>query len=39
MYIAPPEGKSYAEDIAQKYGVTYELLTEEAKNEEPKDPV
>lgn len=24
--IAPPQGKSYAEDIAKKYGVTYELL-------------
>lgn len=26
--IAPPDGMSYAEDIARKYGVTYELLTE-----------
>lgn len=26
MKIAPPEGKSYAEDIAVKYGVTYESL-------------
>lgn len=25
--LAPPEGMSYAEDIAKKYGVTYELLT------------
>ena len=25
--LAPPEGMSYARDIAQKYGVTYELLT------------
>ncbi|MBR1470083.1 MAG: DNA mismatch repair protein [Lachnospiraceae bacterium] len=25
--IAPPEGRSYAEDIAVKYGVTYALLT------------
>lgn len=25
--IAPPEGKSYARNIAEKYGVTYELLT------------
>ncbi len=27
--VAPPEGMSYARDIAQKYGVTYELLTKE----------
>ena len=26
--IAPPEGKSYARGIAEKYGVTYEALTE-----------
>lgn len=26
MHIAPPEGRSYAEDIAIKYGVTYEAL-------------
>lgn len=26
--IAPPEGMSYANDIARKYGVTYEMLTE-----------
>ena len=25
--IAPPEGMSYANDIAKKYGVTYEMLT------------
>ena len=25
--VAPPEGKSYASQIAQKYGVTYEMLT------------
>lgn len=25
--IAPPKGKSYARDIAEKYGVTYEMLT------------
>ncbi len=25
--IAPPEGMSYASDIAKKYGVTYEMLT------------
>jgi hypothetical protein len=23
---APPEGMSYAEDIARKYGVTYDML-------------
>ena len=26
--IAPPEGKSFAREIAVKYGVTYEMLTE-----------
>ncbi len=26
VVVAPPEGKSYAEDIARKYGVTYEQL-------------
>ncbi len=26
--VAPPEGKSYAMDIAEKYGVTYEMLTD-----------
>lgn len=26
--VAPPEGMSYARDIAEKYGVTYELLVE-----------
>ena len=25
--VAPPEGMSYARDIAQQYGVTYEMLT------------
>lgn len=29
--IAKPEGMSYANDIAKKYGVTYEMLTEEIK--------
>ena len=29
--IAPPEGISYAIDIAKKYGVTYEMLTEDKK--------
>ncbi len=28
--VAPPEGMSYARDIAEKYGVTYEMLTGEA---------
>lgn len=27
--VAPPEETSYARDIAQKYGVTYEMLTED----------
>ena len=27
VQIAPPEGVSFAHDIAQKYGVTYEMLT------------
>ncbi|MGN0247137.1 MAG: DNA mismatch repair protein [Lachnospiraceae bacterium] len=27
--MAPPEGMSYAKDIAEKYGVTYEMLMEE----------
>lgn len=27
--VAPPEGLSYARDIADKYGVTYELLTKQ----------
>ncbi len=26
--VAPPAGRSFARDIAEKYGVTYELLTE-----------
>ena len=25
--LAPPEGMSFAQDIAKKYGVTYEMLT------------
>lgn len=29
LEIAPPSGTSYARDIAQKYGVTYEMLTAE----------
>ena len=27
--VAPPEGMSYARDIAEKYGVTYDALTQE----------
>lgn len=27
VVVAPPEGMSYAQDIAEKYGVTYEMLT------------
>ena len=27
VLIAPPEGQSFARDIAEKYGVTYESLT------------
>ena len=27
--VAPPEGNSFARDIAEKYGVTFEMLTEE----------
>ncbi|MDD6380316.1 MAG: DNA mismatch repair protein [Lachnospiraceae bacterium] len=27
--VAPPAGMSYAKDIAEKYGVTYEMLTKE----------
>lgn len=27
--VAPPQGKSYASDIAKKYGVTYELLLDD----------
>ena len=27
LAVAPPEGSSYAADIARKYGVTYEMLT------------
>ena len=28
LELAPPEGMSYARDIARKYGVTYEMLTD-----------
>ena len=30
--IAPPEGMSYAGDIARKYGVTYEMLVKGLKD-------
>ncbi len=30
LEIAPPEGMSYANDIAERYGVTYEMLTGKA---------
>ena len=33
MIIAPPEGQSFARDIAEKYGVTYESLTSAAEAE------
>ena len=33
IIAAPPEGRSYAMDIAEKYGVTYELLTGEKRPE------
>ena len=26
--VAPPEGRSFARDVAEKYGVTYESLME-----------
>ena len=29
--IAPPVGKSYASDIAKKYGVTYDMLVNTEK--------
>lgn len=29
LEVAPPEGMSYARDIAEKYGVTYEMLIKE----------
>lgn len=31
VYLAPPEGVSYAQDIAQKYGVTFEQLSKTIK--------
>ncbi len=30
--VAPPQGMSYAHDIAQKYGVTYEMLMDDKAN-------
>ena len=33
VVIAPPEGQSFARDIAEKYGVTYEGLTAAAEQE------
>ncbi len=30
---APPQGQSYAHDIAVKYGVTYEMLTQDVSDE------
>ena len=32
LEVAPPEGSSYASDIAKKYGVTYEMLTGASDN-------
>ena len=28
IFLAPPEGVSYARDIAEKYGVTFSQLTD-----------
>ena len=33
VMIAPPEGQSFARDIAEKYGVTYESLTASAETQ------
>lgn len=33
--MAPPEGISYAGDIAKKYGVTYEMLVECLESTDP----
>lgn len=32
IFIAPPEGVSYAQDIAKKYGVTFDQLAERIKH-------
>ena len=32
LEVAPPQGSSYAADIAKKYGVTYEMLTSASDN-------
>lgn len=32
IFIAPPEGVSYAQDIAKKYGVTFSQLSEKINN-------
>lgn len=32
VYLAPPEGVSYAQDIAKKYGVTFDQLSTAIKN-------
>ena len=29
--VCPPEGESFAKDIAEKYGVTFELLTSDSQ--------
>lgn len=34
LEMAPPEGMSYAGDIARKYGVTYEMLVENLASED-----
>ena len=33
LAVAPPEGTSYASDIAKKYGVTFDMLVGEGKTE------
>lgn len=34
IFIAPPQGVSYAKDIAEKYGVTFESIKREIDNKE-----